>query len=194
MRYRTDPAEAKRLLAEAGYGPDHPVKARIVISPSGSGQMQPLPMNEALQQQLAAVGIQITFEVMDWNTVRTRRSQGAQSPENHGFDGMNYSWTTVDPDFAVLTTMLSSRIAPAGANWGNVRDPELDALGAKIAATFDQPARDALIAQFHARVVDQAEWLFVVHDLNARAMSPRVTGFVSARNWTQDFTQVVMKP
>jgi hypothetical protein len=30
----------------SGYGPDHPVKAKVMISTSGSGQMMPLPMNE----------------------------------------------------------------------------------------------------------------------------------------------------
>ena len=37
---RYDPAEAKRLLAEAGYGPAKPLKLRVTISPSGSGQTQ----------------------------------------------------------------------------------------------------------------------------------------------------------
>ena len=37
-------------MKEAGYGPDKPLKAKIMISTSGSGQMLPLPMNEYLQQ------------------------------------------------------------------------------------------------------------------------------------------------
>ena len=59
----------KKLLAEAGYGPNKPLKIKILISASGSGQMQPLPMNEFVQQNLAEVGIKVEFEVIEWNTL-----------------------------------------------------------------------------------------------------------------------------
>jgi hypothetical protein len=49
-----------------------------------------------------------------------------------------------------------------------------------------------LLAQAHAIVVDEAPWLFIVHDLNPRAMSKKVTGFHPAQSWYQDFTQISM--
>ncbi len=50
FKIRYDPAEAKRLLAEAGYGPQKKLKMKVAISTSGSGQMYPLIMNEFIQQ------------------------------------------------------------------------------------------------------------------------------------------------
>jgi hypothetical protein len=38
-----------------------------------------------------------------------------------------------------------------------VNDPALDTLGARILDTYDPKAQDALIVQFHARMVDQAD-------------------------------------
>ena len=46
------------LMQEAGFTPRNPLRTKVAISPSGSGQMQPLPMNEAVQQNLKEVGIQ----------------------------------------------------------------------------------------------------------------------------------------
>ena len=46
-------------LKEAGYGPDKPVKAKIMISTSGSGQMLPIPMNEFVQQNMKASGLSL---------------------------------------------------------------------------------------------------------------------------------------
>ncbi len=40
-----------------------------MISTSGSGQMLPIPMNEFLQQNFAAVGMQIDFDVVEWGTM-----------------------------------------------------------------------------------------------------------------------------
>jgi peptide/nickel transport system substrate-binding protein len=69
QRYTHDPEKAKALLAEAGYGPNHPLDAKVMISTSGSGQMVPLPMNEILQQQVQSVGFKLNFDVVDWGTM-----------------------------------------------------------------------------------------------------------------------------
>jgi peptide/nickel transport system substrate-binding protein len=36
--------------------------------------------------------------------------------------------------------------------------------------------------------------IFVVHDLNPRALSPKVQGFVQAQSWFQDLTSVSVTP
>ena len=41
--------------------------------------------------------------------------------------------------------------------------------------------------------MDNPPWLYVVHDLNPRAMSPKVTGFISAQSWFNDLTLVDLK-
>jgi peptide/nickel transport system substrate-binding protein len=41
--------------------------------------------------------------------------------------------------------------------------------------------------------VDNPPWLFIVHDLNPRAMSKSVHGFVSAQSWFVDLTLVSME-
>jgi peptide/nickel transport system substrate-binding protein len=35
--------------------------------------------------------------------------------------------------------------------------------------------------------------VFIVHDLNPRALSPRVKNFKQAQSWYQDFTQVTVE-
>ena len=192
FQIRYDPAEAKRLLAEAGYGPGKPLKLRVTISASGSGQMQPQLMNEAMQEMLRAVNVEVSFEVIDWSTMTQRRGLGAQSPEQAGIHGLNNSWSWVDPDFGFLSVLGSDKIPPRGSNWGNAKVPEFDRLCAAVRAEFDPEKQDALLAELHARMVEDATWLFVVHDMNPRAMSPKVKGFVQAQHWIQDLTTIRM--
>jgi ABC-type transport system substrate-binding protein len=194
FKIKYDPAEAKRLLAEAGYSPSKPVKVKALISASGSGQMQPLPMNEFIQTNLKAVGIDMEFVVIEWNAMTTRRAVGAQSPENKGINAHNNSWAWWDPDFGLVGLLDSGKIPPLGNNWMNVRNPEFDELCEKIRNEFDQTKQDALVAQLHTKMVDDATWVWVVHDLNPRALSPKLKGFVQAQHWIQDFSPVSFAP
>ena len=59
----------------------------------------------------------------------------------------------------------------------------------RLAFTND-PKESALYAKVHEIVVDDAPWLFVAHDLNPRAMSSRVKGFVPPQSWFVDLTSV----
>ena len=56
------------------------------------------------------------------------------------------------------------------------------------------PARiQALLRTAHERLVDNPPWLWIVHDLNPRAMSRRVRNFVSPQSWFVDLARVDMQ-
>jgi peptide/nickel transport system substrate-binding protein len=67
-------------------------------------------------------------------------------------------------------------------------NPEVDRLLDQSEVTFDPAERDRLLAKVNEIVVDDAPWIFIVHDLNPRALSPKVKGFVQAQSWYQDLT------
>ncbi|MBK1660043.1 ABC transporter substrate-binding protein [Paracraurococcus ruber] len=190
FKLRHDKAEARRLLAEAGYNARNPLRIKFGISTSGSGQMQPLPMNDFIQQNLAEVGVQLEFEVLEWEALRGRRRAGAFAPENKGLSGINNSWGFWDPDIGLIATSWSRLRPPQGFNWGAFEDPEADALASAAKLAFDREEQDRLLSKLHERIVDQAMWLWVVHDLNPRALGPKVRGFTQAQSWFQDLTPV----
>lgn len=186
---RYDPDAARALLAEAGYGPKKRCAVTFLISTAGSGQMQPLPMNEAIKESLEDVGFAVTLQSMDWESLRARRRAGAAAPENKGAHALNNSLGAADPT-AIIQDSWSKMVPPAGVDWGWFKDDEADALAEQASVEFDPAKQTALLARLHARVVDQAIWCFVVHDLNPRALSPRLKGFVQAQSWLQDLTPV----
>src|SRR5712692_10327817 len=65
-KYDYDAKKARALLAEAGC---LPCKVTFGISTSGSGQMQPLPMNELVKAQLEESGFDVSIQAMDWNSL-----------------------------------------------------------------------------------------------------------------------------
>lgn len=185
-----DPKAAKALLAEAGYGPQKPLTLVFAISTAGSGQMQPGPMNDFVQQNLAEVGVKVDFQVLEWEALRARRRVGSGAPENRGVIGLNNSWGFWDPDIGLINASWSVMAPPAGYNWGHYSDPEADALCEQAKIAFDPAEQDKILAKLHTRLVDQAMWVWVVHDLNPRALSPKVKGYVEAQSWFQDLTPV----
>lgn len=188
-----DPDAARALLAEAGFGPENPVKASALISAGGSGQMSPIPMNEYIQQSLAEVGIEISFQTVDWNTMITSLRAGAQHETMNGIHSLNFSFDLSDPGGAFQRLMLCDMVPPAGTNWGNQCDPELDALIHEAENTFDLAEQDRVLQRVHEHVVNNANFLFVAHDVAPRAMSSKVHGFVSAQTWYPSLTSVTIE-
>jgi peptide/nickel transport system substrate-binding protein len=191
LRYGFDPERARGLLLQAGYGPGKPARAKIMISTSGSGQMVPIQINEFLQQNFAAVGIEVTFDVVEWGMMIMARRSPQSPATSHGDDGINNSLGYSDPS-TMSRLFATASFPPASTNWGHFSDPRFDDLVARAQATFDKAEQEALLAQAHAVLVDQAAWLFICHDLNPRAMSKRVRNFRPAQSWSQDFTHITM--
>ncbi|MGV6874688.1 ABC transporter substrate-binding protein [Pseudochelatococcus sp. B33] len=189
QNYIYDPEQAKALLAEAGYGPDKPISFRVLLPTAGSGNMVPLPMAEFVQQSLAEVGVKVEYEVADWGTVL----QGMRTPP--GTDGVphrdaiNHGQPFGDPTNFYTNVTSMGKIS----NWGEYKNDRVDQLMQEAFESFDPVVQDEKISEAHALVVDDAPRLFVVHDLNPRALAPNVKGFVQAQSWYQDFTQVTVE-
>ncbi|MDZ4054320.1 MAG: ABC transporter substrate-binding protein [Phenylobacterium sp.] len=189
---KTDVPAALKLMAEAGYGPAKPLTVKAIISPSGSGQMQPLVMNELIQQNLGEIGIKVEFEVMDWSALTSSWRAGARDPSSRGAHSTNSSYFSQDPFTALIRHLDSSLFPPRGTNWGYFQDADMDARLAKIRSSFDTAEQLAAIQRAHEKFVDDALFLFVAHDVAPRALSPRVKGFVQAQNWYQDICPVTV--
>src|SRR6266498_1576324 len=189
-QYKHEPAKAKALLKEAGYGSDKAVKSKVMISTSGSGQMLPLPMNEYLQQNLKECGFDISFEVVEWGTMLVALRNSPTAQQALGSDAMNISLAHPTEFSRFTTFFLSTTFPPNGFNWANFKNAEYDALIDKIEKSSDPEKITDYIRKSHEILVDEAVWLFIVHDRNPRAMTKKVKGFTSAQSWFQDFTTV----
>ncbi len=190
-RYNYDPERAKSLLRAAGYGPDKPLKAKIMISTSGSGQMLPIPMNEFMQQGFQAVGMDIDFDVVEWGTMLVAIRSKPDAQQSHGVQGINISLSSVDPS-TMFRYYATESWSPTNYNWSHYSNPKVDAALKGAQAMLDKAAQTKLLAEAHAMVVDDAPWLFIVHDLNPRAMSTKVKGFTPVQSWFVDFTTITM--
>ena len=125
----------------------------------------------------------------DDQPVARRREAGPSK----GANGINFSYFIQDPFTAFIRHINSKLVAPNGTNWGYYQDPAMDALLEQARTTFDAGEQDKVLQKIHEKIVDEALFLFVTHDVAPRAMSPKVTGFVQAQNWFQDFSPITMK-
>jgi peptide/nickel transport system substrate-binding protein len=191
-QYRFDAAKGKALLAEAGYTAAKPLSFKVMISTSGSGQMQPLPMNEYLQDNLKqACGVNVELDPVDWTVLFGAIRLAPDSPALHGALALNFSAPSSDP--ATMVRFFSKDyFSPNGFNFTHWTDDKFTAALATLAESGDPATTEQAYRTAHERMVDSAPWLYIVHDLNPRAMTKRVQGFVSAQSWFLDLSLVSM--
>ncbi|WP_035025257.1 ABC transporter substrate-binding protein [Gemmobacter nectariphilus] len=193
FKVKYDLDAAKALMTEAGYGPDKRLAVKALISPSGSGQMLPLPMNEFVQQSLAEAWIDVEFVVVEWNTMINIWRAGAASESSQGAHSINFTYFIQDPFTGLIRHLSCDLIAPNGTNWGHYCDPEMEENFKAIRTTFDPVEQTKVLQKTHEKFVNDALFLMVTHDVAPRALSPKVKGFVQAQNWYQNFGTITME-
>jgi ABC-type transport system substrate-binding protein len=192
-RYTFDPAKGKKLLAEAGFTPQKPLSFKVMISTSGSGQMLPLPMNEALQENLKqACGVDIQVDAVEWQVLLNAGRAVPDSPELKGAMALNVSSPSSDVGM-MFRYFAAANSSPTGSNFQQWNDEKFETALKTLAEATDEATIQKYFAQAHERLVDNPPWLYIVHDLNPRAFSKNVQGFVPAQSWFVDLTLVSVK-
>ncbi|MEI7871216.1 MAG: ABC transporter substrate-binding protein [Alphaproteobacteria bacterium] len=184
------PDEARTLMSAAGFSKTQPLKTKFVVASGGTGQMLSLPMNEAIQEMFKDVYIDLEFKVVELEALYTAWRAGAKAEMNKDVTANNIAYVTSDPLYAFTRFFASNQASPVGVNWSNYASPEVDKLIDQALATFDASQQDAIMAKVHEKVVDDAVLIWVVHDTNPHALSPKIKSYIQAQHWFQDLTTI----
>ncbi|WP_165491129.1 ABC transporter substrate-binding protein [Lichenihabitans psoromatis] len=137
-----DPDKAKQLLKEVGYGPDHPLDITLSVSPLQGWDESDVVM----QQQLAAVGINVKIEQrqfatwVDYMSGKNKETTGTPAIWTMGMSGP-------DPDYLVFL------FQPPGYAGQGIDDPVLQKM------LVDQRALSG--AEREAKILDIQKFLLV---------------------------------
>jgi oligopeptide transport system substrate-binding protein len=118
-------AEAQRLMAEAGFGPDNPLSIDLVYNTSESHKSVAVAVSQMWKQTL---GVETTLANQEWQTFLEARSNG-------DFEVARGGWCA---DYNEASTFLDLYSSESGYNDSKYNNPEVDALLA-AAKTADNP-------------------------------------------------------
>jgi peptide/nickel transport system substrate-binding protein len=184
--YVYDPARSLALLKAAGYPPGKLVPVKVMLIPSGSGQMLAQPMNELVQQSARRAGFDLTFESVEYSQA-TGEYANKNLMDARGFQAISKGFSTAD-----LTWVYYSFYPPNVVGFAD--KPTMDLLDKyRNDFTDDEATKDAILARVHERLMDLAPWAWVVHDVNPRAFAPKVKGYTPTQTWFTDLTTVYIK-
>ncbi len=167
--YPHDPDRARQLLSDAGVQVG--TKLRFLVPQGGSGMLAPVAMATAIQADLAAVGLDVTIESLEWSSYLTKVNAGLTDAHM-----AEMAWMTNDPDTLPFLALRSEARPPKGFNSGWYENDEVDRLLLAARRSTDVSERAALYARVQQLVHDDAPWLFVASWRQNVVLSDRVLG------------------
>jgi peptide/nickel transport system substrate-binding protein len=165
--YRYDPAEAKNLLAAAGY-PDG-LKVEL-ISTTGYGQIF-IQMGELVQQDLKQIGVDSEIKMQEYTGYISSTFLGK-------FQGGNRLVFGLETPFTEPHDFLFNEYHPKGTrNRANVNDPKLTAMIEQQMKTLDRAARKKQIFDIQRYLADQMYMPPHAASMRTAGLQPNVRDF-----------------
>ncbi|MBX3144626.1 MAG: glutathione ABC transporter substrate-binding protein [Trueperaceae bacterium] len=169
--YDYDPERARQLLAEAGFADGLTIE---LWSPTGR-YPQDIQVTQAIQGQLAEVGITAEITSIEWAAYLEATAQPRESARV-GIGLLGWGTVTGDSDYGLYALFHSSQ-AP-NPNRAFYNNPAVDALLDQARTSPDFGVRQALYAEAMQTIWDDAAWLFLYSESQVVAMRDEVNGFV----------------
>lgn len=168
-RYPYDPDRARRLL-DGALGPHRASRPLPLVYKTAAVELSKA-LAEAVQEQLARVGIRIIIRSYEWGTYYA-------DIKNQNFQLYALGWIGVtDPDIYYYA-FHSASVPPKGANRNRYRNPELDRLLERGRATLDREGRRAIYRRVQQIVAEDLPYITLWHGRILAAHRPHVRGFV----------------
>jgi oligopeptide transport system substrate-binding protein len=164
MPFAQRQAEARRLLAEAGYGPANPLKVELTHRGIDHGTIFP-----SIQADWKAVGVQATLAGYE--------SQIAyQAYRTRDFEIGDMGWVA---DYDDALTFLALNESTAGSqNYSDYKNPAYDGLLEQANNEPDLQKRAALLMRAEKILIDDYTVIPLFFLVTKNLVNPRVTGWI----------------
>lgn len=171
MSFAQRQAEARRLLARAGYGPKHPLKLEM----KASNTTDTVLIAQAMQADWADVGIQVKF----------RQEEGQISFQDFNARDFQLGLVSWILDYDDPLTFLALMRSDTGAqNYGDYKSAAYDDLLNQADHEADGGRRAQLLARAETLIVDDADIATVYYGVNRNLVNPAVSG------WQDNFADI----
>ncbi|MBE5251698.1 peptide ABC transporter substrate-binding protein [Mixta mediterraneensis] len=157
-------AQAKALLAAAGYGPDKPLHLKLLYNTSESHQKIAIAVASMWKKNL---GVDVTLENQEWKTYIDSRNSG-------NFDVIRASWVG---DYNEPSTFLSLLTTGNSSNIARFKNTDYDAVMAKASTETSDQARNVDYNRAEQILADQAPVAPIYQYTNGRLIKPWVKGY-----------------
>ena len=176
--YPHDLDRARELLAEAGFPDGEGLDLRIWYN---AGNQQRADISEMMQNQLRAVGIELTVETIEWAAYLERTANA-----EHDMFILGWITNSVDPD-ASLFMLLHSQNHGAAGNRVFFDNPRVDELLSAGRAEQDYDARMAIYHEIQEIMAQEIPKIVLVNPEELHATRPGVNNFIPTANGNNHF-------
>ncbi|MBN9510562.1 MAG: ABC transporter substrate-binding protein [Alphaproteobacteria bacterium] len=182
-----DPAEAKNLLATAGYpnGFETDLWAMPVQRPYNPDARR---IAELMQADLAKIGIKAKIVSYEWGEYRKRIQAGEHQMAEFGWTGDNG-----DPDNFFIPIAGCDAARPGGGNIAKWCNQEFEALVQKAATLPNQADRAKLYEQAQVVMHREAPFFLIAHSIVYMPMTKNVVGYKMSPLGRHQFDDVDLK-
>ncbi|MGJ0479205.1 peptide ABC transporter substrate-binding protein [Pantoea agglomerans] len=157
-------AQAKSLLAAAGYGPGKPLKLKLLYNTSESHQKIAIAVASMWKKNL---GVDVTLENQEWKTYIDSRNSG-------NFDVIRASWVG---DYNEPSTFLNLLTSGNSSNIARFSNADYDAVIAKASRETSDQARNSDYNRAEQILAEQAPVAPIYQYTNGRLIKPWVKGY-----------------
>lgn len=157
-------AQAKSLLAAAGYGPGKPLKLKLLYNTSESHQKIAIAVASMWKKNL---GVDVTLENQEWKTYIDSRNSG-------NFDVIRASWVG---DYNEPSTFLNLLTSGNSSNIARFNNADYDAVIAKASRETSDQVRNSDYNRAEQILAEQTPIAPIYQYTNGRLIKPWVKGY-----------------
>lgn len=171
-KYDYNVEEAKKLLKEAGFENGFKTKLHTMSNPRPY-LPEPMKIAEAIQSDLAKVGIEAEIVSMEWATYLDDTKAGAHEMALYGWTGV-----MADPDNFLYPNLSKTNTEKPAQNIAFYKSDEFTALITEARETLDQDKRIELYKQAQQLFQKDAPWVMLAYTTPPLAQADFVEGYV----------------